>query len=86
MRAGFIQEFQRRYPEIVVEYSGVQRAQLSPKLVTEHAAGLYSTDLVIAGASTILEALLPANTLVPIQPYFDGSRKSRPIQVARRQV
>jgi iron(III) transport system substrate-binding protein len=72
IRAGFTQGFQKKYPEIQVEYNGIGGAQVSPKLLTEQAAGHFSTDLVIAGTSTILEALIPANAVVPIQPFLTG--------------
>jgi iron(III) transport system substrate-binding protein len=72
IRVGLTQGFQKKYPEIQLEYSGVGGAQVSPKLLTEQAAGHYATDLVIAGTSTILEALIPANAVVPIHPFLAG--------------
>ena len=47
-------------------------AQVAPKLLNELSAGVYRTDLVIAGTITAIESLIPANAVVPVQPFLAG--------------
>ncbi len=64
--------FQKKYPEIEVDLQGMDAAKIGPKLLPELAAGRNSTDLVIAGTTTMLVSLLPANALVPVKPFLSG--------------
>ena len=45
---------------------------MAPKLLNELSAGVYRTDLVIAGTITAIESLIPAKAIIPIQPYLVG--------------
>ncbi len=72
VRDAFTAGFQKKYPGIQVDYNGMAGAQVAPKLLNELSAGVYRTDLVIAGKITAIESLIPANALVPIQPYLVG--------------
>jgi len=64
--------FQKKYPGIRVDYNGMSGSQVAPKLLPEFTAGLFRTDLIIHGTATALNSLIPANALVPIQPYLVG--------------
>jgi iron(III) transport system substrate-binding protein len=72
VRDAFTQGFQRRYPEIEVDFSGMQGAQVAPKLMAELKAQQYRTDLIVAGTTTALEGLAPVNAIVPMQPFLVG--------------
>jgi iron(III) transport system substrate-binding protein len=72
VRDAFTQGFQKKYPDIQVDYNGMAGAQVAPKLLAELSAGVYRTDLVIAGTITAIESLMPANAIVPIQPFLAG--------------
>jgi len=72
VRDAFTEGFQKKYPGIQVDYNGMAGAQVAPKLLAELSAGVNRTDLVIAGASTAVNSLIPANALVPVQPYLVG--------------
>jgi iron(III) transport system substrate-binding protein len=72
VRDALTEEFQRKYPEIRVDYNGMAGAQVAPKLLGELSAGVYRTDLVIAGTITAIESLIPGKALVPIQPFLVG--------------
>jgi iron(III) transport system substrate-binding protein len=72
VRDAFVQGFQKKHPEIQVEFSGMSGAQVTPKLLNEISAGLYRTDLVVGGATTALASLIPANAVVPMQPFLVG--------------
>jgi iron(III) transport system substrate-binding protein len=72
VRDTFTEGFQKKYPGIQVDYNGMAGAQVAPKLLNELSAGVYRTDLVIAGTITAIESLIPANAIVPIQPYLIG--------------
>jgi ABC-type Fe3+ transport system substrate-binding protein len=72
VRDAFTEGFQKKYPGIQVDFNGMAGAQVAPKLLNELSAGVYRTDLVIAGTITAIESLIPANAVVPIQPYLVG--------------
>jgi iron(III) transport system substrate-binding protein len=71
-RESLSQGFQRKYPEIQVDYSGMAGAMVPPKVINELGADQFLTDLVIAGTTTLLEGLQPAGAIVPIEPYLVG--------------
>ena len=73
VRDAFTEGFQKKYPGIQVDYNGMAGAQVAPKLLNELSAGVYRTDLIIAGTITAIESLIPANAIVPIQPYLVGA-------------
>jgi len=64
--------FQKKYPEIEVDFNGMQGAQVAPKLLAELKAQQYRTDLVVAGTTTALEGLAPVNAIMPMQPLLVG--------------
>jgi iron(III) transport system substrate-binding protein len=72
--------FQKRYPEIRVELQSMAGAQIGPKLLNELAAGRNSSDVLITGTTTALEALLPAKALVPVKPWLTGPNTRDPSQ------
>jgi iron(III) transport system substrate-binding protein len=72
VRDAFTQGFQKKYPEIQVDFNGMAGAQVAPKLLNELSASVYRTDLVIAGTITAIESLIPANAIVPVQPFLVG--------------
>lgn len=72
VRDAFTQGFQKKYPEIRVDYSGMPGASVAPKLLAELRARRYITDLVVAGTTTALQSLQPVNAIVPMQPFLVG--------------
>jgi iron(III) transport system substrate-binding protein len=64
--------FQKKYPEIEVDFSGMRGAEVAPKLLAELNAKQYLTDIAVAGTTTALASLVPANAVVPLQPYLVG--------------
>jgi iron(III) transport system substrate-binding protein len=71
-RDALIGGFQRKYPEIQVEYTGATGAQTAPKVIAERQAGQYLSDLHVGGTTTMLTSLVPAGALDPVQPYLVG--------------
>jgi iron(III) transport system substrate-binding protein len=72
VRDAFTLGFQKRYPEIEVDFNGMQGAQVAPKLMAELKAQQYRTDLIVAGTTTALEGLAPVNAIVPMQAFLVG--------------
>jgi iron(III) transport system substrate-binding protein len=64
--------FQKKYPEIEVDFSGMRGAEVAPRLIAELNAKRYTTDIAVAGTTTALLSLVPANAVVPLQPYLVG--------------
>lgn len=64
--------FQKKYPEIEVDFSGMRGAEVAPKVLAELKAQQYLTDIAVAGTTTALLSLVPANAIVPLQPYLMG--------------
>src|SRR5262245_34188821 len=52
--------FQKKYPEIEVDFSGMRGAEVAPKLLAELKAQQYLTDIAVAGTTTALISLVPA--------------------------
>jgi ABC-type Fe3+ transport system substrate-binding protein len=69
---GLVQGFQRKYPEIQVEYNAILGPQLVPKLATEQSANQYLHDIINTGTTTVIENLMPAGTVTSFQPYLVG--------------
>jgi len=70
--------FRKAYPDIRVELVAGNGADVSNKLLTERAAGRFSTDLVVHGTTTVVSTLLPANALDPVAPFLVGPDDSDP--------
>lgn len=73
IREALTRGFQKKYPEIQVEFSGMQGVQIAPKLLIELRAGKNTTDIVVTGTTTILEALIPESAVVPVHPFLVGA-------------
>ena len=67
--------FQKKYPEIEVDFSGMRGAEVAPKLLAELNAKHYLTDIAVAGTTTALVSLVPASAVVPYARPFCGSLK-----------
>jgi len=66
-----IMEFQKAFPKIQLEYTGIADADFEAKLKTERQAGLNLWDLRIAGVSTtVFTEQIPAGWFDPIRPLF----------------
>ena len=64
------EEFQKDYPDINIEYSGMVGAEFSPKIIGERTAGQFLWDVTIGGATTMISQFKPQGILDPIQPTF----------------
>ncbi|HEY3302825.1 MAG TPA: extracellular solute-binding protein [Candidatus Binatia bacterium] len=78
VRDAFTQGLQKKYPEIEVDFSGMQGAQVAPKLLAELSAKQYRTDIVVAGTTTMIEGLVPVNAIVPLEPFLVGPESRDP--------
>lgn len=68
-RDRFIRAIKEKFG-ISLEVTIAGGAQLTGKLVNERRAGLYTVDVYMGGAATILNDLVPRNVLEPIEPYL----------------
>jgi iron(III) transport system substrate-binding protein len=78
IRDALTRGFQKQYPEIRVEFNGYQGVQIAPKLLNELRAKRNTTDIVVTGTTTIIESLIPANAVVPVQPFLVGPNARDP--------
>ena len=63
--------FEKRYPEIKVDYVSEPGSAVAPKVLPQRQAGQYLLDLVVNGTTTQL-TLMGANALDPIPPLLVG--------------
>lgn len=63
-------EFQKRYPDIKLNYVAGSGSVHGPRIVTERRAGKYLADLLVGGSTTPVAVLLPAQALDPIRPHL----------------
>lgn len=61
--------FQKKYPEIKVQFSGAANRTAIPRLLRERQAGIYSQDVWTSGSSAISE-LKPAGALQLLVPFL----------------
>ena len=69
MRSIINPKFTERFG-IKVEYIAGSSGQLSERVRTERAAGIYSTDIFMSGANTTLNFMLPNKMLDPLKPLL----------------
>jgi iron(III) transport system substrate-binding protein len=70
-REALTEGFQRKYPEIQVDYTGSSGSAVPPKLFAEREAGQFRADLIVNGTTTQLD-LIRGNAMDPIAPYLVG--------------
>jgi iron(III) transport system substrate-binding protein len=58
-RAALVAPFQKAYPDIKVEYTGLSGRDVVPRILQEHKAGVHQWDVYIAGATSVMAALKP---------------------------
>jgi ABC-type Fe3+ transport system substrate-binding protein len=71
IREALTEGFQRRYPEIKVEYNSMSGPQVGSRVFNERQAGQYLVDLVFAGTSTAM-TLIEGNAADPMPRYLGG--------------
>jgi iron(III) transport system substrate-binding protein len=71
IREGLTEGFQRKYPEIKVEYQGLSGAQVSTRVFNERQAGQYLVDLALSGTTTSL-GLIEGGAVDPLPAYLQG--------------
>jgi iron(III) transport system substrate-binding protein len=72
LRDALVIGFQRRYPDIQLDFIGSTGTVFVPKVQREREAGLYLTDLHIDGTGTFLTRLQPLKLVDPITPALAG--------------
>ncbi|HEX9880530.1 MAG TPA: extracellular solute-binding protein [Candidatus Binatia bacterium] len=60
--------FQKKYPDIIVEWDGSSGREKMPKIVRERKSGLFNWDLYIGGSGSPLRVLKPLNAFDPLRP------------------
>jgi len=61
--------FQKRYPDIRVEFAGAANRTAIPRLLRERQAGIFNQDVWTSGSSAISQ-LKPAKALQPLAPFL----------------
>jgi iron(III) transport system substrate-binding protein len=69
VRADVAARFKERFG-VDVEYLGGRRGDLTTRLRSERAAGLYTVDVVVGGATTIVVEFYPEGLIDPIRPVL----------------
>ena len=63
-------QFGKAYPDIQIEYVGLQGRDFAPRIVQERRAGQFLWDVHVGGASSIMNIMLPQGALDPLQPHL----------------
>jgi len=69
-RKALVDEFQKEYPEIKVEYLGGFPVQIEPRILAERQAGRFLWDLYVNGPPSALFTLKPEGALEPLLPQL----------------
>jgi iron(III) transport system substrate-binding protein len=72
VRDSLVTGFQRRYPDIQLDFTGTSGTSLVPKIAREREAGLYLNDVYVGGTDTFLSRLHPLNSIDPITAALAG--------------
>lgn len=67
VRDAVVKPFEDKYG-ITVEFLGGSGRELSPRVLSERAAGQYNWDILMHGTTTGLDTMVPAKALDPIEP------------------
>lgn len=68
--------FQKKYPEIKMEFNGMRGSAVTAKVLNEQGARRYLTDVAVVGTTTAITGLMPANAITPVRPYLVGPNSS----------
>jgi len=68
-RRALTEPFTKKYG-IQIEYFGSAGPELPPRIMTERRANVYYWDVLIAGTSSLVNALRPGGVLEPIEPVL----------------
>jgi iron(III) transport system substrate-binding protein len=67
-RKALTQEFEAKFPEIKLEYTGLTGREIAPRILAERRAGQKLWDVMITGANTINRVFKPAGALGDLRP------------------
>jgi iron(III) transport system substrate-binding protein len=68
-RAALVGPFQKAYPDVKVEYTGLPGRDVVPRILQEHKAGVHQWDVYLAGATSVMAALKPLDAYFgPLKP------------------
>ncbi|HLY67455.1 MAG TPA: extracellular solute-binding protein, partial [Chloroflexota bacterium] len=76
VRDALTASFQRKYPDVQLEFISGSGADVTPKVLNERQAGQFLEDVFVTGTTTPFVALMPANAIDPLQPYLVGPETS----------
>jgi iron(III) transport system substrate-binding protein len=62
-----LSEFEKRYPDIALEFTGVSGRDYNPRVLAERRAGQYLWDVLVGGPESVNLELKPAGALDPIK-------------------
>ncbi|MDP2645658.1 MAG: extracellular solute-binding protein [Desulfobacterales bacterium] len=65
-----VMPFQKAYPGIRLEFSGIHGREFGPKVLAERKAGRYLWDVHLGGTETALSQLKPNGVLDPLKPVL----------------
>jgi ABC-type Fe3+ transport system substrate-binding protein len=60
--------FEKAYPQIKMNFSGLSGRDAIPQIQRERAAGIYNWDVYVGGTSSVMGSLKPIGALAPIKP------------------
>jgi iron(III) transport system substrate-binding protein len=60
--------FAQAYPEIKVDHTNLEPVELSPRVINERKAGVYTWDVATMPMTTALQVLKPAGVWDPVRP------------------
>lgn len=60
--------FRQSYPEIQVEYVGIQGQDFAPRIMQERRVGQFLWDILVGGASSMFISLMPNAVFDPLRP------------------
>jgi iron(III) transport system substrate-binding protein len=67
--SGWIPVFQKRFPDLKVEFLGLRPSQATPRILSEQKNGLYALDVMVGPTSNVVSNLSPVGVFQAFPPF-----------------
>lgn len=68
--SGWVPVFQKRFPDLKVEFLGLRPSQSTPRILSEQKNGVYALDVMVGPTSNSVANLSPVGAFQDIRPYI----------------
>lgn len=67
---GWVPVFEKRFPDLKVEYLGMRPSEVTPRIVSEQKNGVFNFDVYVAPTANSVKTMSPVGTFQDLRPFF----------------